>query len=169
MNEKSLLMRNEIRVISGYRALVLSKYYIITVLSLITIYLSVVRFAASSFYILITVVVFPPILKSAVKDYSKGHNNRFLTEFLLDKSFQLTALKKKYHYTRANHVINSVTYLITIFLICLWQINYSMAINLNPFLRKLPFLVLITGLTLRFLAVIIYHIKLPYDIMHNKI
>ncbi len=169
MNQKSLQMKYEIRTVSGYQALIISKYYFIILLSLITIYLSLLRLAPSSFYILLIPVTLPSILRSVIKDYTKKHNNRFLGDLTQEKAFQLSIMKKKYRYTRLKHVTESASYLVMSLLICLWQINYSLSLDLNPILNKTPFFLLITGLMLRFLLVIIYQIKLPYDIIHNKL
>jgi hypothetical protein len=169
MNEKSLLMKNEIRIISIYRGLMLSKYYFFGILSMITIYLFILRLAPSSLYILITLAALPPILQSSLTDYTKTHKNRFFHKITEDYPFQLSRLKMKYKYTRLNYITNLTAYSIMILLICLWQIKYSTLSDLNLFLNKLPLVTLITGLTLQLFAVLIYRVKLPYDIMHNKV
>lgn len=169
MNEKSSLMKNEIRLIARYRGMMISKYYFILILSLITIYLSMLRLAPSSLYILFTSVVMVPILKFMLIDLSHKHHNRFLTEIKQESPFLLSSLKQKYNYSKTNSFVNSITYIITCLLICLWQISNSLSDELNTYLCRLPFTVLITGVMLRFLSVAIYRAKLPYDIIHNKL
>lgn len=169
MSDKSLLMKHEIRNVSGYRALIVSKYYFITVLSLITIYLCILRLAASSLYILLSPVLLPSVLNYVIRDHAKKSHHKLWNEILQERPFCLSILKSKYGYSRLNYVSNSITYLVTILLTGLWQLNYSLTENLSPYIDKLPFFVLISGLTLRILAVIIYQIKLPNDLRHNKV
>lgn len=169
MNDTAILMKNEIRSISKYRALLLSKYYLNIILGFTSLYLGAKQTAISSLYILIFLDFLPPILVFALKDYSsKYKNNKFLQDITQEDAFQLKHLKKKYKYTKIGYIANAAAYIFTMILICLWQLNYYYVGNLNDFLRKLPLLTLATSVTLRFLAVIIYRIKLPYNIMHNK-
>lgn len=169
MNEKSLLMKNEIRIIARYRALMISRYYFIVSLSLITIYLSILKLAPISFYILITLAVLPSILEYIILDHLKNHKTQYLNNIASEQPFCLSTLKKKYHYTRISYFTNSITYLFVLFFICLWQINYSLYAEYGPIASKLPYITLISGLTLRFLAVIIYKGKLPYDLSSNRL
>lgn len=169
MNEKSQQINNEIRLIARYRGLIISKYYFIMILSLITIYLSILRLAPSSLYILLIMVVMVPVLKSIQKEISIKHHNRFFAEFQQEIPFILGSLKQKYKYSGINSFANSTAYIIMCLLICLWQIRYSLSMDLNPYLRRVPFAILVTGVLLRFLSVIIYRIKLPHDVMYNKL
>lgn len=168
MNNKSMLMKNEINIIAKHRALLLSKHYFTLVLSLISFYLGTMRLAVSSLYILIVLNALPPILHYAVKDYASKNTHKSLG-ITQETPFLLNSLKSKYKFSKLSYAANSIVYLIMVILICLWQINYSYTDHLNVFLRKIPFLTLITGLTLRFLFVVIYRIKLPYDLMHNRV
>ncbi|MDD3172816.1 MAG: hypothetical protein PHF63_04020 [Herbinix sp.] len=169
MNEKSIIMKNEIRAISKYRALILSKYYFNIILGFVTLYLGALRRPISSFYIFLFLNFLPPIFSFALKDYAQKYNNKIIRDIMLDNPFQLNNLKRKYNYSKMSYVANSASYFISIILICLWQINYSNTENINVFLNKLPIFILATGLILRFLAVIIYQIKLQYDLFNNKV
>lgn len=167
MNSKLSLMKNEIRIISKYQALILSKYYFTATLSFISFYLGVKRMAVSSLYILIMLNALPPIFVFFLKDYSIRYN-KFLSNLAKDIPFQLSFLKAKYNFSRIKYLTNAVAYLIMILLICLWQINYYNE-EIKGFLSRLPLTILIIGLTLRFSAVIFYRIKLSHDLMYNRI
>lgn len=169
MNDKALTMKNEIRQIAKYRGLILSKYYLCIILTAATVYLGIYRFPASSLYVVLFLIVLPPIITSLLKDYSQKHQNRFLKHAIKEEAYLLSNLKKKYNYSGLRYIANQCAYLICMLLICLWQINFSRLEPAGSFVEKLPFAALISGLTLRYLAVIIYRIKLPYDLMHNKV
>lgn len=169
MEEKASVMQNEIRLISKYRSLIISKYYLTLLLSLTSLFLGLMQLPVSPLYILLLLNVLPPILSLAIIDYSQKHNNKILCNITQENTFQLDTLKSKYKYSNMNYFSNSTTYLITILLICLWQINYNNAESINTLLRKLPLVILISGLILRFLSVLIYRAKFNYDLSNNRV
>lgn len=168
MNDKAAVINNEIRILSKYRALLLSKYYLTAVLGAISVYLGMKHYAASSLYILIVLQGLPPILTYALKEHYKKPSKK-TKKIFQDFPFELNYLKRKYKYSRQNYASESVSYLISGILICLWQINYTNTPGLNLYLHRLPLFTLASALLLRFLAVIIYRLKLPFDLMHNKL
>ncbi len=170
MDSKSDIMKNEIRHISRYRALTVSKYYLCLVLAIISVYLGIYNFPSTpSLSILFILAILPPILAFIIKDYAQKSKNKFIKNISQESSFLLSTLKKKYKYSKINYFTNSITYLICILLICIWHISFKRINYINETLEKLPVLTLITGLTLRYVLVIVYRIKLPFNLMRNKI
>jgi hypothetical protein len=169
MNKETTNMKMEIRAIANYQALIISKYYINIMLILITLYLGFFRYNLSSLYILIVLNLFPNALAVGIKDYVKKTGNRILTTITTDNSFQFNILKQKYKYTRLKYVSNSITYLITLILISLWQYRNYIDQYLRYEVKNLPLLVLMTGLFLRLLGILYYRLKLSYDLYQNKV
>ncbi len=169
MSQKSTVMQREIMIISRHRALMISKYYLTIVLSIISIYLAIKCLAVSSLYVLITLNALPPIFSYGLNDYAKKHNNTLVNKIIYESSFSLILLKQKYKYTRLYYMSNSITYYITILLILLWQINYSYSNYIDYYSRYLPSYVIISGLSLRILLIIIYRIKLHFDLVNNRV
>lgn len=169
MSEKATLMKYEIRAIANYKALMISKYYIALLLSLVSLYLGYLRYNPSSLYILFILAVFPYAISVGLRDYSGRGKNRFLIRITLEKDFLLSNMKKKYKYTTINHVANSIAYPVILVLIGLWQFRNNSAFGMNDLLRNIPSFILMTGLLLRLLGTIFYRLKLPYDLLHNRV
>ena len=170
MNGKAATMKKEINAVAGYRALMISKYFITLLLGIASFYLGIIRYAMSPFYILLMLNILPPILNYALKDYAKKNIvNRLLAGFVEDIPFQLNMLKRKYKYSRLNYFSNSISYLFALLLLCLWQYNYNITENINELIIKLPLTILATGVSLRFLGIVVYRLKFPYDLSHNKL
>lgn len=169
MNETASVMKNEIRMIAGYRALIISKYYFLLLLGMLGLFLAQKNLAASPLYVLLILSTLPPIISYALNDYAKKITHRLLIAATKDPQFKLKQLKSKYRYTRIKYVSNSVTYVFALLLICLWQVNYSNTMQAYPFLIYIPLVILISGLLVRLLGVVFYRFKLPYDLRHNKL
>lgn len=169
MNEKAQSMKKEIRNISGYRALILSKYYICILLVISTFYMGIHKFGVSPLYILLFLTFLPSIISYSIHEYAQKYHNKFLKDLLQEAPVHFVNLKKKYKYSKVSYVSNQTAYIFSSLLICLWQINSSYSINPDSFLSKLPLIILGTALTLRFLLALLYRVKLPHDLMHNKI
>lgn len=167
MNDKAVDMKNEIRSIANLQALIISKRYISVALIAAAFYLSAMGEAVSSLYILLFLNLLPPILSYSFKNTT--WRNKWLQALIKEEPFRLNNLKIKYKYSRINYISNSIAYLFTMLLIFLWQINYSNNEVSNYILSRLPLLILATSITLRFLAVVLYRIKLPYDLLHNRV
>ncbi len=169
MNENAMSMKIEIRAISNYRAIILSKYYLSLVLSLTSLYLGFLKYAMSPLYIVIILNALPPILMFALKDYAQRYKNKLLTSITNEPRFRLNSLKRKYKYSRLSYISNSISYLVTIVFIGIWQFSNSNFVNIVPLLINVPVIILVTGLVVRVLVKIIYQLKLPYDLMHNRL
>ena len=169
MSENAIIMKKEIRAVSNYRALIISKCYLTSVLGIASLYLGFLRYAMSPLYILLLLNILPPILVIAFHDYGKKYKVKVLLSITKDTPFQLSSLKKKYKYSKLSYVTNSVSYLFALILISLWQFNYNTSVNINTGLIKLPVIILITGVSLRFLGSLFYKIKIRYDLSHNKV
>ncbi len=169
MNDKANIMKNEIRQISKFRGLLFSKYYLCFVLSVITFISGIYKFPLTPLYVLLFLILLPPIIAFTLKDYSQKSSNKILLRLLFEETYMLNNLRKKYKFSKIGYFVNQCAYLISMLLICLWQISFKHLSITNSLIEKLPFLLLITGLIIRYLAVIIYRIKLPYDLMHNKV
>lgn len=169
MKQKVNDIKVEIHTIVNYQALILSKYYITAILLLISLYLGFFRYNLSSLYILIVLNIFPYVFSAIIKDSASKTGNHILSSITADSNFQLDALKNKYNYTKTKYISNSITYLITLILIGLWQYRNNIDSYLRDDIQHLPSLVMITGLSLRLLCIIYYRFKLPYDLSHNKV
>ncbi len=169
MNEKALAMKKEIKSISGYRALILSKVYICILLTISTLYLGIHRISNSPLYILLILLILPSIISYVLQDYTLKKQNHFIINLIQEPPVLLNSLRKKYRYSRVSYLSNQIAYLITVLLICLWQISNMKDMYLSDLLCKLPLLILTTALTLRFLLAILYSFKIPHDVMLNKI
>jgi hypothetical protein len=169
MNERSTLMKYEIRAIANYRVLMISKYYIAALLGLVSLYLGYKRYNLSSLYILFILAVFPYAISVGLRDYSAKGGSRFLTRITSEKQFLLNNLKKKYKYTTINYISNSIAFPITLILIGLWHFRNGSAYGMNDWLRYVPSFILTTGLLLRLAGVIFYRLKLPHDLTHNRV
>jgi hypothetical protein len=169
MNEKAITMKIEIRAIANYRGVIISKRFLTLFLGLISLYLGVIKYAMSPLYILIILSALPPILSFALKDYAQKYKYKLLIELTQDKPFLLNVLKRKYKYSKVDYVATSISYLLALIFIGLWQYNYTTLENIHNTLEKVPVLILAAGLVLRFLTIIFYRIKLPYDLSHNRV
>jgi hypothetical protein len=167
MNKQANHVDTEIRSIANYQALIISKYYISSILILITLYLGFFRYNVISLYILIILTLFPHAFAVAIRDYADKTGARFLAGITADSSFQLASLKSKYNYTKLKYVSNSISYLITMLLIGLWQYSYNKELSLREEVRYLPLLVMSSGLLLRLLGVFYYRIRLSYSLSHD--
>lgn len=168
MNNKAIVMKNEIRTLSKYRSLILSKYYLSITLGLISLYLGVMRYSASSLYILLVLISLPSILTYMLSDLAKKSKYVFITKFNQDSPFLLSYLKRKYRYTKTKYIANSISYFITLILLCLWYINYSSSKYMQPYLIKIPIYIMVSAILFRLLVIFFYQHKLHYDLINNK-
>jgi hypothetical protein len=169
MNEKAMTMKNEIRALANFRALLISKRYISFLLVLTSLYLGIMRYVMSPLYILIVFQVLPPIIAFTLKDYAQKYKYQLLINATNDKPFLLSHLKVKYKYSKVKYIANSISYVLAVILISLWQYSNKASNNINAFLVYAPVLILTTGIILRFLAILFYRFKLPYNLYHNKV
>ena len=168
MDQTASIMKREIRMIANHRALMVSRYFFSILLGIASLYLGFKRYPVSPLYILLFLNILPSILKYAIQDYSQKYRNRLVIAISTEEPFKLENLRTKYKYSKQVYISNSISYLIAIFLICLWQINYNNT-GIDSAISILPISILSLGLMLRFLSVLLYRIKLPYDLSHNRI
>lgn len=169
MNEKTAVMKKEIRAIASYRALMISKWFLSSALLIIALYLGIRRFPISPLYILLFLNALPAILSYVVNDYSKKSQSKILQEIRKDDPFLLGNLKKKYNYTKLRYASTSISYLVAIALIGLWQYNYTVFYYIPVKLKNVPILILAFALAIRLIGIISYRLKLHYDLSHNKV
>lgn len=169
MKSKAISMKREIRTISKYRALIISKYYFAFLLISTSLYLGLLKYAMSPLYIVIVLYSLPPILNSLIRDYTQKNNSKFLINIVTDEPFLLNNLKSKYNYSKLNSFTNGISFFIALLLIGLWQYNFSTIVRINELLQIVPILIFSTGLILRYLGVIFYQIKLPQDLSNNRV
>ncbi|MGB4659453.1 MAG: hypothetical protein WBI07_09750 [Mobilitalea sp.] len=169
MNENAITMKKEIRMIANYRALTQCKLILSLFLGITTLYLGYISYAVSPLYILILLNFLPPILTSALKGNQNNIKIKRLADALLDTPFQLSSLKRKYKYSKTKYFANMVSYILAIFLILCWQYNYLTSESSHTMLFYFPLAALCLGLITRLLLIIIYRIKLPYDLSHNRV
>ncbi|MDF2906467.1 MAG: hypothetical protein K0R34_1788 [Herbinix sp.] len=169
MNEKAAIMNKEIQAVASYRALLISKWFLSSFLLTVALYLGMLRFPISPLYILLFLNALPPIFTFAAKDYGKKSQNRILHDIITDVPFLLGTIKIKYKYSKLHYLSNSAAYLISLFLIGLWQYNYSQQYYLPIFLKTIPVSLLAISIVIRLIGIIYYRWKLPYDIAHNRL
>lgn len=169
MSEKAAIMKNEIRVVSYHRALMISKWSLSFALLIVALDLGIRRFPISPLYILLLLNILPPILSAAIIDYSKKSQNKTILSIVKDDPFLLSSIKFKYKYTKLRYFTNSTSYLISLFLISLWQYNYSQQYYLPDYLKSIPITLIASSLVIRLLGMFYYRWKLPYDLSNNKV
>lgn len=169
MNEKAVIMKNEIRVVAHHRALMISKWILSFALLLVALYNGIRRIPISPLYILLFLNILPPILSLAANDYSKKSQNKVLLSIVRDEPFLLKTLKAKYKYTKLRYFTNSASYLVSLFLIGLWQYNYSQQYYLPNYLKSVPITLLASSFMIRLLGILFYRLKLPHDLANNKV
>lgn len=167
MGKDAITMKNEIRAIAKFRSLIISRYFITLLLLIVSLYLGFIRYALSPFYILLALNVLPAILNNVFKEYAC--KSKLLSDITKDQPFKLNYLKGKYKYSRLNYVSNSISYLITLLLIGLWQYNYSNSGNIKELIIYIPAIILVIGVLLRFLGNVFYQLKIHYDLSHNRV
>lgn len=169
MNEKAAVMKKEIRAIASYRALMISKWFISSALLITALYLGIRRFPISPLYILLFLNALPVIISYTVNDYSRKSKNKIIQNMQKDDFFLLASLKKKYKYTKLRYISNSLSYLVALVLISLWQYNYNAFYYIPANFKYLPVRILATGLAIRLLGIVFYRLKLHYDLSYNKV
>jgi len=169
MNNKAYAMKNEIRAISGYRALIISKFFLSVSLILSTLYIGFFGYQISPFYIFLVLNLLPPILSYALKDYVKRYQFKLLKQIAEDTPFHLSTLKKKYHYSRLGYVTNSISFLFSLVFLFLWQYNCSTTPNTISTILYQPTFFILTSILIRFTGIIFYRIKLPIDLVNNRV
>jgi len=168
MQNKAYQMRKEIRLISKYKALGLSKNFMSICLVISTIYVSLQRYPVSPLYILFLLHVLPPILSFAIKDYANRYHNKILIYLSKENPFLLSALKRKYHYSRINDSSNTFSFYFTLIMLILWQYNYITMYYIESWHLYIPVIILSVALFIRSIGTIFYQFKLHYDISTNK-
>lgn len=166
---KATAMKKEIRSLSNYRSLQICKLFISVSLVIASFYVGLLDYAASPVYILLFYLVLPPLLSFILKDYNEKHNHPFLQSLIKDQPFLLNTLKKKYHYNKLNYTVNTISFFFVLFLLCLWQYNLSTMETVNKIASALPKIIITGGVLIRIIGSILYQLKLPYDLSHNKI
>ncbi len=169
MNDKAIAMKKEIRLLAGYRSLIISRYFLTLILSITAICFSILNYNMAPLYTVILLNAFPPVLSYAISDSLKNGKLPFLFNVTKDESFHLEHLRKRYRYSRIKYMSNSIIFLIAMIFLALWQYNFSTKALVPYYLQKLPVLFLSAGLLLRIIGIPIYQIKLHYDLTHNKL
>jgi hypothetical protein len=169
MTNTAFTMKQEIRSVSVHRALILTKYMINLSLLIISIYLFYKAYALIPMYIFIIYNIMPIFISNVVKDYIKKHPESQLSIHIDKKDFQLNQIVRKYKYTPLRSFSNTISFFICILFLILWQYSYYMSPQENGILSRSPVIILACAFVLRFLFQVFYQIKIPYDLMHNKI
>jgi hypothetical protein len=164
-----LQLNKAVRAIADYRSLMISKYITSAALLISFLYLGYLRYAVSPLYILIFLYALPPILTFAFTDYGKRYHFKLLNSFTQDNPNLLTTLRNKYHYTRLNYIANSISYLFMMILLLLWQYSNNRTTFIKSELINIPTIILTGSILLRIIGSAYYRIKLPYDLIHNRV
>lgn len=168
MNEKTIIMKKEIHAVASHRALQISKRFLSFFLLITALYLGIRRFPISPLYILLFLNALPCIFTYAINTKQKELNT-FLHNIIREDPFLLGTLKSKYKYTKLSYIANSISYLIAIALIGLWQYSNQLHYYIPGYLKSVPLFILVTALALRFAGIWFYELKLRYDLSHNKV
>ncbi len=169
MNNKAIIMKKEIRLLSQYRSLIISRNFLTLILSVTAIGFSFFHYNMAPLYTVILLNAFPPILTYAIQDNVKNARYPFLITVAKEETFLLEHLKKRYRYSRLKYLSNSITFLIAMLFLALWQYNFSTKASVSPYLQKLPVIIMAAGLLLRIIGIPFYRTKLRYDLTHNKL
>lgn len=167
MKNKIKTINIEITTIASFRALKISKYYIIVLLGLTSFYYGIFQYNQSPLYIIIVMCILPVFIKNA--STNSGSNSKQFLKATKDTPFLLDNLKAKYKFNKQSYIADSVTYLVAAILILLWQYKSMEPELFQGFLIYAPAFILITGIIVRLLCFIIYRIKIPYDLKNNLV
>jgi len=162
-------MRREIARISNYHALIISSFYMSICLAISFLLFSFVGFTESALYIFLILNLMPAILTHIIKDIAGQGKNHFLKKILIETPFILSNLKRKYRYTKLKFITKQISYFVTLFLLLLWQYNYTIKGGIQANFTYLPTAILISSILIRILGTLFYYWKLPHDLTHNRI
>ncbi|MDF2539030.1 MAG: hypothetical protein K0S76_2051 [Herbinix sp.] len=168
-NDKAITMKKEIQAVAHYKALRITKYYLIIALILSTLLTGYSGYPSSSFSILFVFLVLTPILSFTLKDYSSRNDNKFLKALTQDPPFYLNTLKKKFRYSKVQYTAETISFYFTMLLLFLWLYHLRSYEHINPLVLYQPVIIIISCIILRVFAGIIYKLNINYDLMHNKI
>ncbi len=169
MSENAIIMKREIRTLAQYRSLMISRHFLTVLLSITAFWFAIFNYNMAPLYTVLLLNAFPPVLSYAISDYAKKTKLPLLISITKEDPFLLNNLKKRYHYSRIKHLSNSVTYLIAMLFLALWQYNFSTKAVIPFYLEKLPVILLCVGLLLRLSGIPCYRFKLHYDLTHNRV
>lgn len=170
MSDKAFIIKKEIIIISRHRALVISKHILTFVLSSLALYVGIRGYAVSPLYILLVLNALPPILTSSIHNYNQQKSANKVHHFTnTNQIIVLIGLKNKYRYSRIRYIANSVAFITSLFLLSIWHYSYQIAPIKEPVLNLLPFILLLSIILFRILLYIVYRVKIPYDLSHNRV
>lgn len=167
MNQKAILMKTEIRKVTSYHSLIICKKVTTLGLACSAYYVGYRGYFLSPLYILLLLNILPPIISFYIKENYLSNNK--IQSIFKDTPFLLSQLKTKYQYTKIKYISNTVSYLFTLFLLILWQYNYITLDRTPALLIHLPYSIFLGSVLTRFTLLILYRIKIPYDILHNNL
>lgn len=146
----------EIQQLSKHRSLTITKYILNIILFLSMFYLVANNYPSTPVYIIVTLNVAPWIASGIIKEKISSNT-----------TFILTMLMSKYNYSKDLYTGNQVGFILTLFLLAVWQLNYN-RINPEPTLLAIfPLFLILLSMMLRFLLYIWYQIKIRYDLTNN--
>ncbi|MDF2541239.1 MAG: hypothetical protein K0S47_957 [Herbinix sp.] len=169
MSNKSNLMKQELRKIANYIAVIQTGRFETISLGLSIIYVLTMKFAFAPIYILLTLHVLPLILSFWVKDYAKKYQYVYLERIVTEDKFLLNQLKEKYHYNKLNYLSRSITLGFTVFLLFLWQYRFHNLEHPNHYFENLPSGIIIGVVLIRIVAPFINYIRLHKALSMNKV
>lgn len=134
-------MDAEIRLVSRFRALMLSRYIVsVALLAFWVVTYCLGLRLASPIYIAATLNLLPLGLEA------------FLAPYIPKKAVVLPYLRKRYHYNSLRFAANNLTTLLTCFLLLLWQKHLDISPLTNIWLELTPSLLLIFLILFRLIA-----------------
>ncbi len=149
-------INNELSLISRYTGLKYSKY-ILLVLLIIVYY----PMPATPFYIFLA-SFFTPVVLSLID--STHHDAKDATE-----DFILLYTARKHNFTIQKYKNEQHSYIITLFLLCIWQIKISCQDMYEMPLRAVPALLITVYISTRIIIKIFIKHKIKYNFMNLNI
>lgn len=148
----------EIKNLSKYRSLIISRWFINVELFLFTFYLVMNMKSITTMIIILAFNISIMIIRDMLSSRLKKEKVIF------------SMLRKKYGYSKLDYVTQSIAYAWCIFLMVLWQITLSKVMPYDIyFLNYTPTFIILISLLIRIIGEIFYNIKIRLDLKGNKI
>lgn len=149
-------MNYEIKMISRYRSLVISKYYLIISLLLGFIFTLYKGDTSAPLYILISymiILLFNSIIigKNPPKE----------------QAYIFTEVIKKYNYSFEGYIINNNSFSIMLLVLIMWQITYKNIIYVPEYIYLFPSFILCSFILIKLFLSIFYNIKIRICLYYN--
>lgn len=169
MKKKDINMKVEIHMISNYKALILTRVSLSCFLIVSTIYVGILNYPPSSFYIFLTLNILPSIFIYTFKDYAIKYPNKLIKLLTEEPLFRLKILKRKYHFTQIKYSSNLLSLFLANILLLFWQYYCNQLQSVNYILLYQPILLIGFHAIFYVVCATFYKLKITYDLNHNRV